>query len=562
MISCRLHPILAGFAATAFVALPAFAEVTLSWAPDAQVDDITPMAGTTAPLFITATDFYPAADVDYELHFATEEGSDGCVTVRRCEDGTDIPCFRPQSFDTVAGEGVITGLSGFDRVLENRRAQLLIEFPEECGTFPVRFYLAGVTVTMPDGRVEEIYAGREVTVWGGGDAEFPPIVHEAFHAGRSGGSDVVIARVEFVDPGTVFRLWGTESGFHPSTDVEFYPPNHVRVRFATTLNRDEPQFLVATNQSGRSSRYRIPIRGPWQATHVVDPTGGGDFLTIQEAIDAAASGDRVLVAPGHYRGLITVDKSVRLESTQGPDVTVLDGEMQGSTVTFPPGVRGPASIVGFEVRNGGEIWGGDNLTALANSSELVGGGIRVESGAGVFVGGNRLVNNGANRMAHLGGGSGIGTDGLLFAVDNELQESRYAALGGGVYVGPGGDAILLDNAFLKNRAVVAGGAIAVYYQAHAVIEGNVFDGNSSQRDGGAVWFHADARGSVRNNTFSRNSAGIPWSGGEFYWQDPPYGGGGVFLDHDVRLDGVLEGEPLRLECRLYRRSPYVPEPFD
>jgi len=33
------------------------------------------------------------------------------------------------------------------------------------------------------------------------------------------------------------------------------------------------------------------------ATLVVDPAGGGDFKTIQPAIDAAADGDRVQVKP-------------------------------------------------------------------------------------------------------------------------------------------------------------------------------------------------------------------------------------------------------------------------
>lgn len=35
-------------------------------------------------------------------------------------------------------------------------------------------------------------------------------------------------------------------------------------------------------------------------TWVVDAAGGGDFLTIQSAVDAAASGDVLLVAPGNY----------------------------------------------------------------------------------------------------------------------------------------------------------------------------------------------------------------------------------------------------------------------
>jgi hypothetical protein len=60
-----------------------------------------------------------------------------------------------------------------------------------------------------------------------------------------------------------------------------------------------------------------------------------DAATIQQAIDAAAAGDTVLVAPGtyveniHFRG-----KAITVESEQGPAVTIIDGNRVGSVVTF------------------------------------------------------------------------------------------------------------------------------------------------------------------------------------------------------------------------------------
>src|SRR5262245_63740038 len=72
-----------------------------------------------------------------------------------------------------------------------------------------------------------------------------------------------------------------------------------------------------------------------------------DFATVQQAIDAAQSGDVVQVAPGTYAGTIDFHgKNVSLLSTGGPAVTTLDAS--GST-----GVRvGPGGAVrGFTLTN-------------------------------------------------------------------------------------------------------------------------------------------------------------------------------------------------------------------
>ncbi len=52
-----------------------------------------------------------------------------------------------------------------------------------------------------------------------------------------------------------------------------------------------------------------------------------DFGSIQAAIDAAQSGDRVLVAPGTYAEQLSIsDKNITLESTSGAAQTVIDGQ--------------------------------------------------------------------------------------------------------------------------------------------------------------------------------------------------------------------------------------------
>src|SRR5579875_383102 len=78
-----------------------------------------------------------------------------------------------------------------------------------------------------------------------------------------------------------------------------------------------------------------------------------DKPTIQAAIDAANSGDTVLVAPGTYtENLIISKKEITLTSSGGPQATILDDSSRGSVIEIDHTPTTATTISGFTIRNG------------------------------------------------------------------------------------------------------------------------------------------------------------------------------------------------------------------
>jgi len=80
---------------------------------------------------------------------------------------------------------------------------------------------------------------------------------------------------------------------------------------------------------------------------------GCDYTAIQSAMDAATSGDIVLVHPGAYVENVVTRGGVTLRSLAGPEVTTIDGGGLGSVVTMASG-----TLEGFTITNGDASMGG------------------------------------------------------------------------------------------------------------------------------------------------------------------------------------------------------------
>ncbi|MFP9192821.1 right-handed parallel beta-helix repeat-containing protein, partial [Natrialbaceae archaeon A-CW1-1] len=193
---------------------------------------------------------------------------------------------------------------------------------------------------------------------------------------------------------------------------------------------------------------------------------GGDFDSIQDAIDAAEPGDTICVETGIYdEGLQVTTEGITIAAVPGAD-PVLQGssgtgiEIDGAHNVTLEGL----TIQGYD-SNGIRVTGdGHNLTVRDMRIEDSGRGIWLENNvaSSVVIENNEIVNNGV-RGIHIG-------------ENNEDVEVRgnYIADNGGV-------------------------GINARYAPHVVVADNILDGNSG--NGIAIW---DEYAVVRDNTLNGN----------------------------------------------------------
>lgn len=90
-----------------------------------------------------------------------------------------------------------------------------------------------------------------------------------------------------------------------------------------------------------------------------------NYGSIQEAINAAISGDTVHVCPGVYYENIIINKTINLLSGE-KNTTILDGEMEGSIITI---TADNVTIAGFTIKNSGSFFpdAGINISSSYNT---------------------------------------------------------------------------------------------------------------------------------------------------------------------------------------------------
>jgi len=124
-----------------------------------------------------------------------------------------------------------------------------------------------------------------------------------------------------------------------SIDLTYmFTPTEERIYNVTAYVRPVPNEEHTQNNVGSANVVvRTQIRVPQ------------DYATIQEAIDAAVSGETITVASGVYHEHIGVDKPLTLRG-EGCNTTIIDGDEEKRVIVL---IRsGQVELSGFTIRNG------------------------------------------------------------------------------------------------------------------------------------------------------------------------------------------------------------------
>ena len=232
-----------------------------------------------------------------------------------------------------------------------------------------------------------------------------------------------------------------------------------------TLGIMTAAFAAALALSGCSSSN--PAGPSLGQSFLVDLTGAGDFLTIQEGLNAASDGDTVLIAPGVYTGpgnrnLRFGGVSTVVRGLASRDETVIDCEGIGR---------------GFYI-GGGAAPVIENLM-VTNGDTINGGGMYLEGTSPTLLN-VRFVTNAA-----IDGGGGLYSRNGSPTLEDVLFDDNTADVQGGGMLCIGSSASLTDVVFFRNAAQGSGGGLACVFSSPA-LSGCVFRENSSVF-GGALY---------------------------------------------------------------------------
>ncbi|MCJ7778145.1 MAG: right-handed parallel beta-helix repeat-containing protein [Sedimentisphaerales bacterium] len=337
-------------------------------------------------------------------------------------------------------------------------------------------------------------------------------------------------------------------------------------------NDSVPSWLTSDYDGTSRVVNDVVDMGPQECHLIAVPQ---HFNTIQEAINAAQSGDEIVVSPGFYRENIDfLTKNIRLRSLNFLDPncvaqTVVDGNGADSCIKILSGQDESTAVAGLWIQNGhGQFGGGiyvgnslgpllmynyitnntafkpqgsttggygggidcrnyayanvTNNTIIGNFAEAAGGGVHIGPGSTCLITNNRIIDN--VTVGEAGGGIYCYDKTTAWIINNEIiGNTAETACGGGIWVweSPGGiieGKIIIGNVSIPTRPGGSdgrGGGIGLF-RASTLIRNNLICGNKAT-EGGGIWIQYEGSNKVVNNTIVGNTADLEGAGIAVAW---------------------------------------------
>lgn len=226
-----------------------------------------------------------------------------------------------------------------------------------------------------------------------------------------------------------------------------------------------------------------------------------DQPTIQEGINASVDTDTVLVQPGTYveninyngKNITVASLFYTTQDTSYISQTIIDGNLNGSVVTFESGEDSTAILTGFTISNGYFLVGGGILIANNSNPKLI----------------NLIISN--NNATMDGGGIHCSESNPSF--DNVIIINNSAVYGGGVMY-YNSNSSFKDVIITGNLASHSGGGIN-FFTCNPNLENVIIAGNQAVDKGGGIYFELLCNPNLVNVIITGNSA--EYGGGIYSW---------------------------------------------
>ena len=255
-----------------------------------------------------------------------------------------------------------------------------------------------------------------------------------------------------------------------------------------------------------------------------------NYHTVQEAIDAAADGDEVLVSPGiYYEAINFYGKAITVRSMSGADQTAIDASDLSASVVRCVNGEGPGTILdGFTItggtgtfennrRKGGGMFNYQSSPTVRNCvftyNSISAYEFTIEGGgAGMY---NEFASPTIENCVFsynylfgcsgwLNGGAGMYNDGAAPKIVDCRFENNDGNNGGGMMNISGANPEVVNCTFIGNNATFSGGGLNNTNDADAMIVNCLFFENTAYH--GAALYATSASIEIVNCTVTANHA--------------------------------------------------------